>query len=332
MMAKINYKGILVHLVGWLIFTLLIGLLFYLQNGFFPRPIIFNISFGIILFYINYALLTPHFLLKRRILQYIILSLVLVAGITWLYTMFKMYIIFRNNPVFPTNYVLEVFLYMVLFLTGTAIRFYVYWLENENRKEKKAIRKVTSELQNLKNQLNPHFLFNSLNSIYSLTLKNSDKSSEAVIMLSELMRYMLYETNHEYVLLKKEIDYIENYFTLQQMQIADTKNVKLNISGAITNQKISPLLLISFIENAFKYGTDLSGKTMIEVDLQIKDYELKFNCKNNIGNRAPIVNNHSGIGIQNTIERLKLSYADKHNLAIEEIDDTFMVSLNLKLI
>ncbi len=223
--------------------------------------------------------------------------------------LFKPILFFRLRSV-PTNFVIEFFLFSLMILIGIAIRSYVNWLESEKKKDAATSKKTASELQNLKNQLNPHFLFNSLNSIYSLSLKKSDKSSEAIIMLSELMRYMLYDTNHNFVLLEKEIDYIQNYFALQKLQVANNESVILRIQGQITGQMICPLLLISFIENAFKFGTDFSGKTYINIDILIQEKALNFKCENSIGKRSKTSNKNSGIGLENTIERLNLMYRE----------------------
>lgn len=325
-----NYKQIPLHILGWFTFVLFIVLLFNIQNAFFPKPLLLNISFGIVLFYINYLFLIPNYLFQRKLKLYILLSVVSLTVTAGLVTLLKSLILFRLRSI-PSNIVIEFFLYAVLFLIAIAIRSYIHWEESEKKKDAAIAKKTVSELQNLKNQLNPHFLFNSLNSIYSLSLKKSDKSPEAIIMLSELMRYMLYETNETYVFLEKEIEYIRNYFALQKLQIANNQNVELKIQGKMHQQLISPLLLISFIENAFKYSTDLGGNTLIQIEIKLEDNNLYFSCKNGIGNRNGMADKNSGIGLQNTIDRLKLLYPDQHTLNINEDQDTYKVDLHLNL-
>ncbi|WP_308992151.1 sensor histidine kinase [Mariniflexile litorale] len=219
---------------------------------------------------------------------------------------------------------------VLLIVTGTALKVYSEWNKNDRKKREIEVQRASTELHFLKHQLSPHFLFNSLNSIYSLTTKKSNDAPEAIITLSELMRYMLYETNSEFVSLSKEVEYIQNYLKLQRLRIANNKDVILNIRGAIANQKIRPLLFISFIENAFKYGTDFKGHTEVKIEINIQDNDLHFKCINVIGNRKTDKGS-SGIGLQNTKERLELLYPNKHKLEVQEKDSRFVVNLELKL-
>ena len=227
----------------------------------------------------------------------------------------------------PSKFTIIIFFNSVIIIIGTIIRLYEQWIENDRINKEIEVKKNKTELESLKNQLNPHFLFNSLNSIYSLSTKKSNDTPEAVIMLSELMRYMLYKANDK-SFLKDEL-HIENYIKLQHIRIAKNKNVKINIKGVISTQKISPLLFISYIENAFKYGTDFNGNTEIEIDISVKDNELQFKCVNIIGNRSKDEES-SGIGMQNTKNRLELLYPNKHWLTTIEKDNKFMVDLKLK--
>lgn len=215
-------------------------------------------------------------------------------------------------------------------IIGTAIRMYVEWNLNENKKKEVEKLSTTSQLYFLKNQINPHFFFNSLNTIYSLATKKSPDAPEAIITLSDLMRYMLYRTNKDFVPLQEEFDYINNYMKLQRLRIADDSNVSINFFGNVTNQKISPLLLISFIENAFKYGTDYKGNTEIRIIINVELNYLHFNCVNLLGSGKK-EGEESGIGLKNTLERLNLLYPDSHKLITREEDGKFIVDLNLKL-
>ena len=222
-------------------------------------------------------------------------------------------------------------LFNLVFLTvGTLLRVYEKLMQNERKKQLIESEKTNTQLQFLKNQINPHFLFNSLNSIYSLTIQKSNDAPEAVITLSELMRYMLYQTNDAFVLLKNEIDFIQNYMKLQRLRIVNNEHININVHGIVSNQKIRPLLLISFIENAFKYGTDFKGNTEIAIKIYVKEDEIQFTCINLIGNRDKDLEN-SGIGLQNTKDRLQLLYPEKHWLTVKEENNKFIIDLTLKL-
>jgi LytS/YehU family sensor histidine kinase len=182
----------------------------------------------------------------------------------------------------------------------------------------------------LRKQTNPHFLFNTLNSIYSLAHKKSDLVPDAIVTLSELMRYMLYETDNKTVLLEKEINYIQNYIELQKLRLNNIENIYVNIHGETKNKFIEPLLLISFIENAFKYGTDYKGNTNVKIKIQVEGNVLDFWVENRVEKFEYDAEN-SGIGISNIKNRLKLLYPDSHTLTIVEKDQIYSVHLNLKL-
>ncbi len=221
---------------------------------------------------------------------------------------------------------------MLLIFIGVSNRIFEEWNQTEKRKKEAEKQKVVDKLEFLKHQINPHFLFNSLNSIYSLTVKKSDKAPEAIITLSDLMRYMLYQTDSEFVPLEKELDYIRNYFELQKLRIANNENVKLKIEGEYSSYKIKPLMLISFVENAFKYGTNNAGETKIDVRVYIEKERLFFFCENNIGVLDQKQESY-GIGLKNTRERLDLLYPKQYDLKVQSDKKTYQIELilNLKL-
>jgi LytS/YehU family sensor histidine kinase len=188
----------------------------------------------------------------------------------------------------------------------------------------------TAELNYLRKQTNPHFLFNTLNSIYSLAYKKSDKVPEAIVSLSELMRYMLYETDNKTVLLEKELNYINNYIELQKLRLNNIENIFVNIHGNTKNKYIEPLLLISFIENAFKYGTDYKGNARVKIKIQIENNNLDFLVENKM-EKFETKPNNSGIGISNIKTRLRLLYPNSHKLTITEKNNNYLVHLSLKL-
>jgi LytS/YehU family sensor histidine kinase len=223
----------------------------------------------------------------------------------------------------------QILVAVLLFAVGASVKLVTEWYKNEKVKALIETQKINTELSFLKTQLNPHFLFNSLNSIYSLANKKSDATTDAIVTLSELMRYMLYETDKEYVLLKKEIEYIKNYISLQNLRLKDSSGVRFNVHGNLEHY-IEPLLLISFIENAFKYGTDYTGKTNINIQISIEENNLILNIKNYISVKEKQKNN-SGIGLQNVKSRLNLLYPSAHVLTINQSENEYSVELVLNL-
>lgn len=334
-------KQILIHISIWSLFIVFNLMQPQFETDFITKEVVFLLIGNIAVFYINYSYLVTKFLLKNKMGLYVGITVVLILMSSIAFKEFGPEFVpkpadfppmpnIRPAPIFHFKLIGPIAFNILLVVTGTALRVYTEWNRNERKKKEIEVQKSSTELHFLKHQLSPHFLFNSLNSIYSLTTKKSNEAPEAVITLSELMRYMLYETNNEFVPLKSELHYIQNYLKLQRIRIANNEKVTLNIHGMILNQKIRPLLLISFIENAFKYGTDFKGNTEVKIEISISGNELQFNCMNIIGNRKT-VKDSSGIGLQNTQERLELLYPEKHVLMIEERHERFIVNLKLEL-
>ena len=328
-------KEFLIHLSIWIGIIIISSLVVLLVRDNLLYDKYYKFVFYIIFFYINYIFLVPRLLLKKKSLYYFISAvMLLLVSIVILPEIFPPMRIIKSLPEkeipFFLLYIRKASALLILLISGTIIRIYTEWDKNEKGRKEIESQKVVAELQFLKNQLNPHFLFNSLNSIYSLTSKKSNDAPEAIITLSELLRYMIYRTNEDFVKLDNELNYIQNYLILQRLRIANNENVTLNIHGNITNQKIRPLLLISFIENAFKHGTDFKGNTMVDIDIYIDKNEFKFNCINLIGSTKKEDNN-SGIGLKNTKDRLELLYPDKYKLTVIEEGNMFKLNLTLNL-
>lgn len=350
---KINFKNInpvVIHILCWVILILINVLTFYNRFQIFPKDYQFyiRITFDILIFYLNFSLLMPKLLLNKKVLLYIVVSVAFIFFYIYLNRLFappkeffqemmpkrpnlvgfkgKASDFGPNNSVFMG---VQVLVAILLFAVGAIVKLVTEWYKNEKIKAQIETQKINTELSFLKTQLNPHFLFNSLNSIYSLANKKSDYTTDAIVTLSELMRYMLYETNKTFVPLNNEIDYIKNYISLQTLRLKDSSGVRLNVHGNL-DHTIEPLLLISFIENAFKYGTDYTGKTSINIQIIIEEKKLFLNISNYISLNEKSKPS-SGIGLQNIKSRLNLLYPNSHTLKIEESDELYMLELMLKL-
>lgn len=294
----------------------------------------------LLVFYANYWLLVDHFFFKNKKALFFILNVLLIITFFFLIKFITPYFniehpglnigrVRKMNRNSITS--LQLIFPMVLSIgMCLGIKINKQWNKRELEIEKTKQSQLFLQNKYLRYQIQPHFLFNTLNSIYSLTSKKSNDAPEVVLTLSDMMRYMLYYTDGEYVLLKDELKYIENYMKLQRLRIANNQNVKINIHGSVTSQKIRPFLFISFIENAFKYGTDFKGNTEIKINIHVNENELQFECGNIIGNRKKDEES-SGIGLNNTKERLQLLYPERHWLHIKEEDNKFVVNLTLKL-
>lgn len=191
--------------------------------------------------------------------------------------------------------------------------------------------KLDAELSYLKAQINPHFLFNTLNSIYSLALQKSDDAANAVVKLSGMMRYVLTESQRESVSLEKEINYIKDYVELQKLRLGNAVRLDFNISGNAAQKQIAPLLLIPFIENAFKHGVNAEENSEIEIEINVTESAVNLFVKNNKVNVDNTTDVKTGLGVENTKNRLILLYPDKHHLTIDDNPLSFAVSLSINI-
>jgi LytS/YehU family sensor histidine kinase len=198
----------------------------------------------------------------------------------------------------------------------------------EKRQKDLEKEKLNSELALLKNQISPHFFFNTLNNIYSLISINTADSQKAVLQLSKLMRYLLYESEQGQSLLSHEIDFMNNYIDLMRLRMSDKVVLSVSFPVQYENIAIPPLLFIPFIENAFKHGISYREKSFIEIDMRVEKESITFMCKNSLGKAGDEPHqNHSGIGLDNVSKRLNLLFPGKHDLKINKSDVSFDVVL-----
>ncbi|MCH2226130.1 MAG: histidine kinase [Crocinitomicaceae bacterium] len=231
------------------------------------------------------------------------------------------------------DYLIEFFrrFYTPLFLIIFAffMRFVLDWFRNIRIKEKMEREQLKSELAMLKNQVSPHFLFNVLNNIDTLVYPHSKEASEAIVKLSSIMRYMLYETNSDKVIIGKEIEYLEAYIELQKMRLKDPSKIKFDASSVDSSSLIAPMLLVPFVENAFKHAAAISGPE-IELSVTTTNDSIHFHIINNINNTIEEQKDEvGGIGLKNVHRRLELLYPGKHDLSISNNGESFEVTLKL---
>lgn len=216
------------------------------------------------------------------------------------------------------------FLTLVGFLLALALRINNRWRETEREK-------IQTELSYLKAQINPHFLFNTLNSIYSLAIIESPPTADAIVKLSSFLRYVIQESQKDQVSLRNELEYIGQYIALQRLRLGDTAQVNFTVDGNANGKQIAPLLLISFIENAFKYGVSPEEPSAIQVNISIQDNGLRCYVVNKKVRLFQPTAVASGIGLTNTKARLQLLYPDRHQLIIDDKPARFTVDLAIIL-
>ena len=212
----------------------------------------------------------------------------------------------------------------------TGLRSGLRWIEAENEKVKLEKENVSNQLALLKTQVSPHFFMNTLNNIHSLINTNSEEAKEAIIKLSKMMRYLLYETETDHTTLKKEVEFIESYVNLMKLRFNEKVKILLSLPGIIPETSIPPFLFTSFIENAFKHGVSYKHESFIAIDLIVGKERLLFTVKNSKADKTRL-NEFSGIGIENARKRLALLYGNNYHLDIIDNEDLFTVNLSVPL-
>ncbi|UZH56687.1 histidine kinase [Salinimicrobium tongyeongense] len=297
-----------------------------------------------LLSYITIYIFIPKFIEKRRFFTFavsLIASIFLMVRVKFdLTSLLVSTNVWPEGPVetttFTFNYVITMMLgefYVISFVT--ALKITIDWMQESKRVAKLQKTQLETELKFLRSQISPHFFFNTLNNIYSLSLEKSVKASETILKLSELMRYLLYETTENKQDLQKEIICIQNYLDLEKIRYGDLLQIKMSITGDIAGKKVSSMLLIPFIENAIKHGANKTiGKTNIIITFTIQQDFLHFKIVNTLPPQSPKsqIKQPGGIGIANVRKRLELAYRkDEYELQNYEEKNRYIVELKLKL-
>ncbi|HMC84982.1 MAG TPA: sensor histidine kinase [Chitinophagaceae bacterium] len=239
---------------------------------------------------------------------------------------------FGMRRIMPFTFPGTILMFLLILIISGGIKIINQWFKSEQRTEEIEKEKVVTELALLKSQVNPHFLFNTLNNIYSLAVINSPDTATSVLKLSAIMRYVLDDANSNFVELAKEIQFLENYISLQRVRLTEKSIINFLTIGNTADKQIAPLLLIAFVENAFKYGISTHRNSEIDISLKVTENHLSFIVGNQKfqNNNSELTN--TGIGITNTKRRLELMYHNKHSLLIENNENSFLVTLTLDLI
>lgn len=242
----------------------------------------------------------------------------------------------RGRPHQPRGY-WEIFfapspvaLFLITYLFSTISKIISEWFLAEERKEELQQQQLATELNMLRSQVNPHFLFNTLNGIYSMAVAKDDKTPDSVMKLSRIMRYTLEESQTDRVALNKEIEFINSYIELQKLRANDKLHVTFDVEGNTDSVQIAPLLFIPFIENAFKYGVSAHSDSDIVIGIQCNNQQLHFSCNNSIF-PAQKIKSGTGTGISNVKRRLELLYENNHVLKIRKNENSFQVDLYIQL-
>lgn len=340
---------ILAHLVFWLVYMVYFTLLYASFSDNYLRgfwEVLVTLPVKVAATYFTLYVLIPQFLDRRRYLELIVLFLFSAIGFGYLdrLMMHTFYV-----PYYIPNYNYERFpltdlskalqrtsaVYVVV-LAAMAVKLIKRNYQNERLAQELHQQKLDAELKLLKGQIHPHFLFNTLNSLYALALQNSAQTSEVVLKLSNLLDYMLYDCNVDQIALRKEIQQMQNLIDLEQLRYGKRLEVNFTSSGDIANRQIPPLLMLPFVENAFKHGVSQDSEdAFINIDLTIKAQQLVLRIENSKAPSPAILPESrmaKGIGLKNVKRRLELLFGTNYDLQIFDEEDTFMAVLKIPLV
>jgi Putative regulator of cell autolysis len=323
-----------IHLLVWSILFLIPLLLFQdqpdptgLPRGFFFVTNLYHIG----LFYFNAYFLYPRLLTKKWWWLYLISLAALVAVSFQL----KMLVIRLMDPGFELTDIKARIIFFppvaILFISSI-FRLVVDRINQDKREKEIRAERLDSELKFLRSQISPHFLFNMLTNMVALARVKSDLLEPSLIKLSELLRYMLYQPGKEKISMEEEVGYLKSYIELQQLRFGDSVEVQLDIENEAPDCEIEPMLLVPFVENAFKHGIGLIRQPYIAIQLKAVKGQLHFTVANNYNKQHFSKDNSSGIGLVNVRNRLSLLYPGKHVLTIDDTGELYKVSLQITLL
>lgn len=344
MVSKVNLTDLMIfrnrwwqHLIFWSLALFVLLNIFKTSSKLEKIDVIYSFIFLApisIIVYLNLYLAVPGFLRKERYLLYVVIFLLLTAvGASFLYFLFDSLI----DLILPNYYFISYYNVPILMLfTGSFLLLSTLLKLSRSWFMLLRVERMSTshQLKSLQSQINPHFLLNSLQSIYALSLEKSDLTPKVILQLADILKYTLYETAHDRVALKKELDMVKDYVEIHRHRIdPDRAEIVLDIKGEPGQGKIAPMLLIPFIENSFKHGLQGSPQhAFVNIRIEMNPENFLFTIENNLGSTENIsLEKKKGIGINNTRQRLELLYPGRHKLVIGRKDKTFEVKLELDL-
>ncbi len=333
---------ILQHVIFWLLvitfFTLMVGAK---NRNYFSvlQQLMFTLPLDIAVTYFHVYFLIPKFLQRKRYISLLVIIVVTAFVILVVESIVNMYIVepifWPDAKMYPypllswRSFYLLVNIYTIVLL-ASVLKLVRYWLNADQQRLSLELQNQASELALLRSQISPHFLFNTLNNIDTLIHMDAGKASDCVHRLSEIMRYIIYETDRDYVLLQKEVNYLRTFIELQSIRYKEKDFVELVIEGEAGNQMIAPMMLVPFVENAFKHVDKSSVMPAIRIRIDIFKGSIEMNVVNRF---RPVEDGSkdesSGIGLSNVIRRLKLLYPNNHELDIQTDNAVFSVHLRI---
>jgi len=350
--GRVFFGRVARNIYFWIIYNLMLVVSPSTSDALEPDSVWFTLQYNLlqsiwlaIIVYVNNLVLLPRLFEKRKYALYFLAVTGWIAVTSKGTELFFDYYLQNysqyfaemrdGNHISDMPFAAALMLVAMFMFSFTMAKFANDYFTREDAVKMMEKKQVESELNFLKSQINPHFLFNTLNSIYSLALKKSDQTAEVVLKLSDLLRYILYECNTDRILLSKEIETLNNYVELERIRTRSTDRIRFSVDGDPGQIKVAPLIWISFVENAFKHGMgSRAADGFVNIEMNITPEAVIFKCLNNYGESkaayTPTGKSAGGIGMENLKKRLALIYPEKHKLKIEKNEGIFFVELILK--
>lgn len=345
-----NFIKIFSHILIWAIILIVPMYIMSREETFDYKPYYFYIvrlSIFAALFYINYLYLIDKLLFKRKVISYIVINLILIALLISLQNL--LLDLFMNNSITPDKYIPPggkrgphgppqimryVFDYsLIVFIIGlsVAIKMTIRWYRDSIHLEKAKTVQLEADLRNLRSQLNPHFLFNTLNNIYSLIAIDQTRAQDAVHRLSNLLRYVMYDNDEKFVPIDKELEFTQNYIDLMKLRLAPSVKINVLIENKGSNDPIASLMFITLIENAFKHGINNGENSFIDISILVDPGKgVICTIENSLIQKGEnMEDRNTGIGLTNLSRRLQLLYPGKYEFTVEKRTDSFYTLLKI---
>ncbi len=297
------------------------------SDNFIYRVLINNLLL-IIIFYINAYYLFP-VLFKKKNWVYYFVVLICVLAVAFLISKYVEADVFPSKKRWKKSVIPDLFGYMFIIGISCSYCIIIDYFRNQKVAKEKETESLKTELSFLRSQVSPHFMFNVLNNLVALARKKSDKMEPALLQLSALLRYMLYEGHEHKIALKQEIAYLQGYIDLQKLRFGDDVEVLFKVNGNTESFDLEPMILIPFVENAFKHGMGTLEKPKIDISLTVLNKELIFEVENEVAPQTDTKDQSSGIGLNNTKRRLELLYKNTHQLGITNTSLKYKVQLKI---
>ena len=329
-------RVVLIHVLSWILFLILpvlflraSGLLASGEMQLFIFGHVIRTSFLAIIFYLNYSWLVPNFLFHKKQWAFFLMNIIVLATILILsrYVANSMGLI-SNVGGSPRALPAFILANLIILMLGIGVAFGIFLYTGLKRAE---MQKTEIELSYVKARLNPHFLFNTLNAIYALSVRRSELTADAVSRLSSIMRYVITESGSDRVYLEKELEYISDFIELQKLRLTGKTRVVYRNEGITAGKKIVPLLLISFVENAFKYGVSTEVDSVIDVFIDIRGDQLHLRVENTKMSMQAR-REGGGLGIETARQLLDHFYPNRYTLSISDNPTNFIVDLKFDLV